>query len=224
VTNCSAAVPLLNGLFADAAHARTPEELAWAAFGYRCAQSGALTYDKAGYAAKGMARQTEAQHPPAEVKTADSPATRPTARPAKPAAASAKAKAPTAPAAPVVSSPVTRVSASTPTALGTCVLHGTTNTNDGVAIPSAPVEIAGVDGQRFEQRTTSDAQGHFQVSVPTGSRMRVVLRAHGYLDDVLESMNCSPVALSGKKSNPFSSLFDAARRADRSIQGGTGHR
>lgn len=219
IANCTAAIPLLNGLFASTAHARTPEEIAWAAFGYRCAQSGALTYGNAGYAPK-ESEKKEIVRAPEGKATASTPA-RPPVRSerAKPRSgrAPARAVAATQPVPPSVS-----VVPASPS--GTCALRGSAVSAEGDAIANAPVQITGLDGSRFEQRISTDGVGQFTVNVPAGARMRVVLRARGYLDDVRETMNCTPVALTGKKSNPFSSLFDAARRADRSIQGATGHR
>jgi hypothetical protein len=104
------------------------------------------------------------------------------------------------------------------------VLRGSATTSDGGAMANVPVQIIGLNGSRFEQRINTGGEGRFAANVPAGARVRVVLRARGYLDDVRETLNCAPVALTGRKSNPLSSLFDAARRADRSIQGATGHR
>jgi hypothetical protein len=91
-------------------------------------------------------------------------------------------------------------------------------------MPDAPIEISGLDGSRFRQKINADAEGRFSVSVPFGARVRVMLRARGYRDDVRETLGCAAIALTGTKSNPLSSLFDAARRADRSIKGATGGR
>jgi len=221
VQNCTAAVPLLNGLFASAAHARTPEEIEWAAFGYRCAQSGALTYSKAGYAPRAMELPSEKPRS-VEGKPASSEALRAPGRAPKPlgraAHAPAVASVSQAPA------PVSAIPISPASAPGTCVLRGTASTTEGVPMPNAPVQIAGLDGSHFEQRVSADAAGRFTASVPSGTRVRTVLRARGYLDDVRETLNCAPVVLTGKKSNPLSSIFDAARRADRSIKSSTGGR
>ena len=223
VATCTAAVPLLNGLFASGTSARTPEEIAWAAFGYRCAQNGLLSYGTAGYAPKES--EKKADRPRRTVATTTD---RRSARPSAPTdASSARGRsvtvpvaAPVPPLTPTVGA-VTEPSAHPP---GTCVQHGSATTSDGGAMANAPVQITGLDGSHFEQRTRTDGQGRFTVNVPAHARVRVVLRAPGYLDDVRETLNCAPVVLTGKKSNPLSSLFDAARRADRSIQGATGRR
>lgn len=223
IANCTAAVPLLNGLFASAAHARTPEEIAWAAFGYRCAQNGALTYGKAGYAPKETERKPESAHRP-DGKAAGSELVRPSVRTDKPGSRGGSAAVPVSAAAQPLTPKATVVPAAPTSLPGICALRGSATTTEGDAMANVPVQITGLDGSRFEQRISTDEVGRFTANVLAGARVRVVLRARGYLDDVRESLNCSPVALTGKKSNPFSSLFDAARRADRSIQGATGHR
>lgn len=223
VQNCAAAVPLLNGLFASANRARTPDEIAWAAFGYRCAQSGALTYSNAGYALKSAElkpekpRLVEAKPPAGEPMRTPARATKAPAR-------DANAHAPVVATIPQAPAPTTAMPVTPTPAPETCVLRGTASTTEGAPMPNAPVEITGLDGSHFRQQVSADAAGRFTVSVPSGARVRAVLRARGYLDDVRETLNCAPIVLTGKKSNPFSSIFDAARRADRSIKGATGGR
>lgn len=221
VQNCTAAVPLLNGLFAATGQARTPEQIAWAGFGYRCAQSGALTYSNAGYAPR-PSQQARDEPRPMEGKAGSAESERTPARTPKPPGRAATSQAPA-----VASVPqgATHALATAPaSAPGTCVLRGTASTTEGAAMPGAPIEISGLDGSRFRQKINADAEGRFSVSVPSGARVRAMLRARGYRDDVRETLGCAAIALTGTKSNPLSSLFDAARRADRSIKGATGGR
>lgn len=223
LANCTAAVPLLNGLFASASTARTPEEIVWAAFGYRCAQNGALTYGKAGYAPKETEKKTDGARRPLATANDNEPV-RPSVRADK---TTSRGRSTPAPAVAAVKPPTptaTALPAAPTSPPGMCALRGSASTTEGGALANVPVQITGLDSSRFEQRISTDGEGHFIANVPTGTRLRVVLRARGYLDDVRETLNCAPVALTGKKSNPFSSLFDAARRADRSIQGATGRR
>lgn len=221
-TTCTAAVPLLNGLFASDSPARTPEEIAWAAFGYRCAQSGALTYGKAGYAPK-ETEKTENAHRP-DTPAAGREPVRTSVRADKLGSRGPSVTAPIA-AAVQPPTPKTKAMPTSPTSPpGMCALRGTVSTTDGDAMANVPVQITALDGSRFEQRISTDGEGRFSANIPTGARVRVVLRARGYLDDVRESTNCASVTLTGKKSNPLSSIFDAARRADRSIQDATGRR
>lgn len=221
ISACVAAVPLLNGLFASAKHAKTPDEIAWAVFGYRCAQNGALTYSHAGYSAPQAPKKAEGSH--AEGAASNIPA-RASVRATKATSSDPATRGSSVAAAPLPPSRTPAVPVVPTAAPGTCALHGSATTVDGVPMSSAPIQISGLDGSLAEQRVSTDATGQFSVSVPSGTRVRVVLRARGYLDDVRETLNCAPVALTGKKSNPFSSLFDAARRADRSIQSATGRR
>jgi hypothetical protein len=212
--SCAAAVPLLNGLFASGAHARTPDEIAWAAFGYRCVQNGALSYSPSGYAPAAPRAKDGGARTDARV-SATTHTPKPTAKPKTSVAATT-----TPP--PIASAPLPTPAPAN--ALGACVLRVTATTTEGSVMPNVPVYITGVGGSRFEQRVNTDGEGRLTANVPTNARVRVILRARGYLDDVRESMNCAPVALTGKKSNPLSSIFDAARRADRSIQDATGRR
>jgi hypothetical protein len=212
--SCAAAVPLLNGLFASGAHARTPDEIAWAAFGYRCVQNGALSYSPSGYAPAAPRAKDGGARTDARVG-ATTPTPKRTAKPKTSVAATT-----TPP--PIALAPLPTPAPAN--ALGVCVLRVTATTTGGSVMPNVPVHITGVDGSRFEQLANTDGEGRLAANVPTGARVRVVLRARGYLDDVRESKNCAPVALTGKKSNPLSSIFDAARRADRSIQAATGYR
>ena len=210
--SCGAAVPLLNGLFAGA-HARTPDEIAWAAFGYRCVQNGALSYSTSGYAPaaphikEGGARTDPRVGAARTPKPAAKPKTSVAATTAPPSTASAPLPAPTPANAPAI-----------------CVLRVSATTAEGSVMPNVPVQIISSGGSGFEQRANTDGEGRLTANIPTGARVRVVLRARGYLDDVRESTNCASVTLTGKKSNPLSSIFDAARRADRSIQDATGRR
>jgi hypothetical protein len=211
---CAAAVPLLNGLFASGAHARTPDEIAWAAFGYRCVQNGALSYSPSGYAPAAPRAKDGGARTDARVGA--------TTRTPKPTAKPKTSVAATTTPPPIASAPLPTPAPAN--ALGACVLRVTATTTEGSVMPNVPVHITGVDGSRFEQRANTDGEGRLAANIPNGARVRVVLRARGYLDDVRESTNCAPVALTGKKSNPLSSIFDAARRADRSIQDATGRR
>lgn len=221
VQNCTAAVPLLNGLFASTGQARTPEQIAWAGFGYRCAQSGALTYSNAGYAARSSQKARDEPRP-TEGKAGSAESERTPARTPKPPGRAATSQARAVASVPQGATPA--LAAAPASAPGTCVLRGTASTTEGAAMPGAPIEISGLDGSRFRQKINADAEGRFSVSVPSGARVRVMLRARGYRDDVRETLGCAAIALTGTKSNPLSSIFDAARRADRSIKGATGGR
>ncbi len=221
VQNCTAAVPLLNGLFASTGQVRTPEQIAWAGFGYRCAQSGALTYGNAGYAPR-PSQKARDEPRPMEGKAGSAESKRTPARTPKPPGRASKSQAPAVASVPQGATPA--LAAAPASAPGTCVLRGTASTTEGAAMPDAPIEISGLDGSRYRQKINADAEGRFSVSVPSGARVRVMLRARGYRDDVRETLGCAAIALTGTKSNPLSSLFDAARRADRSIKGATGGR
>jgi hypothetical protein len=200
-------------LFASSAHARTADEIAWAAFGYRCVQNGALSYSPSGYAPAAPRVKDGGARTDARAGAARTPKLA-----AKPKSSVAATTAPRS----TASSPLPTPAPAN--ALGACVLRVTATTTEGSVMPNVPVYITGAGGSRFEQRVNTDGEGRLTANVPTNARVRVILRARGYLDDVHESMNCAPVALTGKKSNPLSSMFDAARRADRSIQDAIGRR
>jgi hypothetical protein len=212
---CALALPTLNDLYA-LKRPRTTEEQAWLRFGYDCLGRAQLAAGVGGFelpervkergGEKTSANTTAAAGVAAPMKTR-AHAPEKTMKPVG-VAATVPAVVPTAPVVPVPPS--------------TCTLRGTARTGDGRVIAGAPIEITGI-GAPFVSAATTDASGLFAIDgIPVGARVRVVLRARGYLDDVRETIGCSvPVALVGKKSNPLGSLFDAARRADRSIQGAT---
>jgi hypothetical protein len=192
---------------------RTAEEQAWLRFGYDCLGHGQLAAGRDGFALPEAVRQRGVDKPSAGdsatgVSRPKKVITRASEQTPKSVGTSAQA-ALVVPIAPVV-----------PPASSTCTLRGTAMNSEGRPITNAPIEITGI-GEMFASTAMADAAGRFAVDgVPMAGRIRVVLRARGYLDDVRETVGCSvPVALVGKKSNPLGSLFDAARRADRSMQG-----
>ena len=218
VESCSVAVPLLNGLLGSATRAKTKDEIAWAAFGYLCAQSGALAYSNDGYAVKAEDKK-EAEAGKSKPTPASGAAATPATLPSKSVKPSVKPRATVATTVPAPRTPAPAQPVPVP---ATCVLRGTVMTVDHTAIADAPVEISWDEGAKIKQRVKTDTSGRFSVvDVPSAARVRVMLRARGYRDDVRESVNCGPVALVAEKSNPLSSLFDAARRVDRSIQKAT---
>lgn len=227
---CALALPTLNTLYA-LTRARSPMEETWIRFGYDCLGRGALTAAGSGFSLPASpvaskpsvvapienheeSRRATATDEPRQARASTTPRV--------------KKPAPTAPPHPVAEVPHA-VAASPalipPTQPGTCILRGVATTKDGAPMADAPVSLVGIGGARFETTARTDSAGRFAAEgIPSSVRVRATLRAHGYLDDVREITNCAPIALTGKKSNPLSSLFDAARRADRSIQGATGHR
>ena len=227
---CALALPTLNTLYA-LVRARSPMEETWIRFGYDCLGRGALIAAGSGFALPptpvasrlSVVAPIENHEELRRATTTDEPrqareSTTPRVKKQAPVAAP-RAVAEVPHAVPVSPAPLPQ------TQPGTCVLRGVVTTTEGAPMPDAPVSLVGIGGARFETIARTDAAGRFAAEgIPSSVRVRATLRAHGYLDDVRETTNCAPIGLTGKKSNPLSSLFDAARRADRSIKGATGQR
>lgn len=114
--------------------------------------------------------------------------------------------------------PTVRNALPAPAVAATCTLRGSVADAKGAALAAARVSIVGLGRSSLTRNVETDSAGGFATELPRGSRVRVSVRARGHREAIVETESCSALpTLLLKRGNPLTSLFDAARRADRKI-------